>query len=241
MECGDLSSACLDGLEPENQNNTQNTSKNNENTIFEYNEAYDYEVFDGNRPSFEEKIRSSQIIRSTKYANKKVAVLRYKQRQERANKNDEMVSKIIFILGVVGCVSCNTVENASAFAFFAQDFDIMLARQRARIENPTITDSIEIQKIASKEKKRSGSSLKTHLKKCNPSLVKPPDIKPDNQSGTKNCGQFKNKATHILQTKTTAAMMIISAGIPMGFLENPYLPTFCDLRGVGACKSKRKH
>ena len=230
MESGDISQPSLDfstGCD-------KNKNAPIQNTIFEFNDSYGYELYDSKeRGAFEKKVKSGLIIRSTKYAKAKVAVLRYKERQSRINKHGEMVDKIIFLLGVVGCVSCGalgeTDQLASAFAFFSEDYDGVLGRKRTRLENPDVDD---VKKLANLYKpKRSGSSLEAHLKRCNPSLLKPPDEKPKNDSGIKNTGQLLDKKTHILQTKTAAAMMVISGGIPMSFLQNPYLPAFCDLTG----------
>lgn len=241
--CGDITYPSLDdsNIQKDSHNIKKQTFTPNPNSIFQYDESYDYEIYNKNeRSSFEEKVRSGKIIRSPKFTNKRVAVLRYKERQNRKNQKDEIVSKIIFILGAVGCLYCNTIEVGSAYAFFSQDFDMVLAKKRVQIENPSITDQNEINKIARSSKKRSGSSLKDHLKKCNPVVLDPDEKqekksdkeKPENKSGVKNGTQFKDKSTHILQTKTVAAMMIISSGIPMSFLENPYLPQFCDLTGA---------
>lgn len=226
MESGDIS-ASLDSAESDRNENAQ-TQKN----IFEFDDSYGYDIYDSNdRASFEKKVKSGAIIRSTKHANKKVAVLRWKERQARKKKHGDMVDKIVFWLGVVGCVSCcalgETDQLGSAFAFFSDDYDGVLGRKRTRLLNPEITDVKLLSKLH--KPKRSGSTLRAHLEKCNPSLLKSPDEKSENSSGVKNTGQLLDKKTHILQTKTAAAMMVIAGGIPMSFLQNPYLPVFCDL------------
>lgn len=231
MDCGDITDS-QDGQKSKNDTN-KSTSNENSNIVFEFDDDYGYENYEpAARSAFEQKVKSGEIIRSTKHTNKTVAVLRYKNRQARRAKNQEIVEKIVFILGVVGCMTCNTIEVGSAFNFFAHDFDIILARKRIQIKYK-LTDEKEIRRLTTLHRKRAGSSLTAHLRICNPSAVvsKPPDEKPLNQSGTKNSGQLKNKATHILQTKTAAAMMCITGGVPMSFLENPYLPSFCDLTG----------
>jgi len=229
MDCGDTqlpvlnSSTGLNQTEPIDKNNT---TLNKPQEIFKLEDDYEFENYDGKRAALAKKIKEGIIVRCDKFRNKKVAVLRYKMRQARINQQNETRSVAVFLLGVVGCITCSTVEVGSGFGFFSQDFDMVLAKQRTQIENPTVTDPKQISKLT--DKKRSGSSFEAHLKKCDPQAI-PKDSMYINNSGTKNSSQFKNKTAHILKTKTTAAMMIVAGGIPMAFLGNPYLRSFCDL------------
>ena len=142
--------------------------------------------------------------------------------------------KFVYLLGVVGCMTCPPEE--SPYGFFSEDFDSAMRIKRIKMEHPEAGDA-EIKRLKVKNIRKSGSSLSDHRKKaCKGTKDDVPledgvkNVKITN-FGTeiKNSQQLKDKKSHILKLKTAQAMMVISSGISMSFCDNQYLKSFCGL------------
>ena len=242
MDAGDTEIPVSDNSTVINQNNNNTNPVQDEescqkvNTMFSHQMDFEYEVYDPKkRKELAEKVKSGEIIRST-FQNpvRKLAALRYKCRKEFHNERGLVVLKFVYLLGVVGCITCPSDEPT--FAFFSEDFDSAMRIKRVKMENPD-ADEAEVKRLKVKNPRKSGSSLSDHRKKaCKGTKVDEPledgvkNVKITNFGAEiKNSQQLKDKKFHIMKLKTAQAMMVISSGIAMSFCNNDHLKTFCGL------------
>lgn len=205
------------------------TPNKKSNIVFKPGSNHEFEIYNGNRTEFERRIKNGEIIRCEKHRNNRVAALKMKDKQLRQAEDGGQVLKDVYFLGISGCVFCN---DDNGFKFFSHDYDSNLAKMRYKIENPEITDEKLI--IKNYKMKKAGSSLDGHIKNCRPEIAEKLNEvtlsnSKVNKSGVKNSGQLQATTVHNLQVKTAAAMMVVSSGLSMEFLNNQHLRNLCDL------------